>query len=91
MKASKLISNKYYTLNALKLTVALGVLASSITGAYIDYYIIPDKLKGNGLKLCHTIFIMLEESIDATITIIYIIIFYRVKKSILFEERIDAV
>jgi len=82
MKASKFIKNKKYKLNTLKIIVVTGILTSTFMGAFIDYYIIPYDLKGNGLKLCHTVFIMLEESIDITITVIYLIIFYQIKKSI---------
>ena len=59
MKASKLMKNKKYTLNTLKGLMIAGVLISSFTGAYIDFYIY-DKMKGDGLQLCHTIFILLE-------------------------------
>ena len=91
MKASKFILNKFYTLNALKITTVAGVLTSSITGIIIDFYIIPDVLKGNGLQLCHTYFIIMEESIDIFITTTYIVIFYFIKKSILSEDRQDAI
>jgi len=90
-KASKLIKKKKYKLNTLKFITILGVVCSASTGAYIDYYIIPYDLQGDGLLLCKTIFIMLEESVDIVITIIYIWVFYQIKKSIVSEERHGAI
>ena len=91
MKASKLMINKFYILNALKITTVLGILTSSTTGLIIDFYVIPDDLNGNGLSLCKTPFIMMEESIDIFITTAYFVIFYLIKRTILSEERIDSI
>mgnify|MGYP000870956236 CR=1 FL=1 len=66
-------------------------MLSSGTGLFIDYYIIPDDLKGNGLNLCHTTFIMLEETVDIVVVILFIIIFYQIKQSIVSEKRFDAI
>jgi hypothetical protein len=89
MKASKLMKNKKYTLNTLKGIIVAGVLISSFTGAYIDFYIY-NKMHGDGLQLCHTIFILLEESIDVIITLFYIFVIYQIQRSILKEDGQDA-
>ena len=83
------MKNKKYTLNTLKGIIVAGVLISSFTGAYIDFYIY-NKMHGDGLQLCHTIFILLEESIDVIITLFYIFVIYQIQRSILKEDGQDA-
>lgn len=91
MKASVFIQNKKYKLFTLKLIVLSGTVLSSGTGLFIDYYIIPEDLQGNGLRLCHTHFIMLEETVDIVVVVLFIIIFYQIKQSIVSEKRFDAI